>query len=454
METDLNIKNNITDYIDCYEKNQKTAFSDYPDFINNLHKEGIEAFKKLGIPGKKSERYKYNYVEPYFSKEFKFETKPGKFDFDIKEVFKCDVPDLETDVVLLVNGFYYYKNEVNGSLPGNIWIGSLKKAITEKPELVKQFIGKYTTYDDGLIALNTALFLDGILVYVPKNTSISKPLQIVNVLLADDNLMVHQRNLIILDDNSSASMVICDHSLNNKNYLTNSVNEIVVGKNANLRLNCLQNEHDEATKFVNTFIYQMSESNVTNNIITLHGGMVRNNLKVILDGENAEIKISGLYLTDKKQHVDNFVFINHAKPNCRSNQLFKGVLDDNSTGSFYGRILVSRDAQKTNAYQKNSSLLLTTEAKMNARPQLEIFADDVKCSHGGTVGQIDQEALFYLRSRGINEKEAKLLLMFAFAHEIIENIDIGPIRERIDDLVNKRLRGELSRCKDCAIRCS
>jgi Fe-S cluster assembly protein SufD len=151
--------------------------------------------------------------------------------------------------------------------------------------------------------------------------------------------------------------------------------------------------------------------------------------------------------------VDNFVFINHAKPNCKSNQLFKGVLDDNSSGSFYGRVLVSPDAQKTNAYQKSSNLLLTSEAKMSARPQLEIYADDVKCGHGGTVGQLDQEALFYLRSRGFGKEEAKLLLMFAFAHEIIDHIDIKPLRERIDDLVNKRLRGELSRCKNCAIHC-
>ncbi len=453
MDTAVNTKNITIDYLDCYNKNQKALLSNYPDYIKQLHEVGIEQYSNLGIPAKKSERYKYTYLEPYFNKEYKFETIPLDFNFEIDEVFKCDVPNLETDVVLLVNGFYYHKNQINGTLPGNIWIGSLKKAFTEKPELLKRHIGKYATYDDGFIALNGALFFDGLVVYVPQNAQIEKPLQVINILLSEDNLMVHQRNLIILDDNSSASIVICDHTLTDKNHLTNSVTEIFVGEGAKFNQTILQNEHNEATKISSTFVYQKSNSLVTNNVITLHGGIVRNNLKVVLDGEGAETKISGLYLTDKTQHVDNFVFINHAKPNCKSNQLFKGVLDDKSSGSFYGRVLVSRDSQKTMAYQKTSNLLLTEEAKMSARPQLEIYADDVKCSHGGTVGQLDQEALFYLRSRGIGKEEARLLLMFAFAHEIIENIDIRPLRERIDDLVNKRLRGELSRCQNCTIHC-
>jgi Fe-S cluster assembly protein SufD len=185
----------------------------------------------------------------------------------------------------------------------------------------------------------------------------------------------------------------------------------------------------------------------------LHGGLVRNNIEIILDGEGAENKTSGLFLTDKTQHVDNYVFVNHNKPGCTSNQLFKGVLDDASTGAFSGRILVSRDAQRTMAYQKNNNLLLTSDAKMNTRPQLEIYADDVKCSHGATIGQLDQEAMFYMRSRGIGKDEARLLLMFAFAHEIIDQIQVQPLKERIDELVNKRLRGELTRCHNCALHC-
>jgi Fe-S cluster assembly protein SufD len=176
-------------------------------------------------------------------------------------------------------------------------------------------------------------------------------------------------------------------------------------------------------------------------------------MNVLLDGEGAENISSGLFLTDKTQHVDNYVFINHAKPHCTSNQLYKGVLDNASSGSFNGKVLVSKDAQKTMAYQKSSNLLLTSEAKMNTRPQLEIYADDVKCSHGATVGQLDQEALYYMRTRGISKEEARLLLMFAFAHEIVDQIQVPILKERLIDLVNLRLRGELTRCHNCAIHC-
>ena len=453
METLTNKTDFVSDISDFYNDNQKLLVSGYPEFIKSLRKEGIEEFRKQGIPGKKSERYKYTFLEPYFNKEYKHNTEIKNFNFEIGEIFKCNVPYLETDVILILNGNYYHKNTINGDLPGNIWIGSLKKALSEKPGLLEQHFGKHVTCDDGLIALNSAIFQDGFVVYVPKNQHIEKPLQVINILLSDNNLMVHQRNVVILDDNSSANIVICDHTLSAKNFLSNSFTEIIVGENARYNQTCMQNEHNEAVKISNNFFYQKQSSYVTNNIITLHGGMVRNNISIYLDGEGAENYTSGLYLTDKTQHVDNNVFVNHAKPHCTSNQLFKGILDDASTGSFTGRILVSRDAQKTLAYQKSSNLLLTNEAKVNARPQLEIYADDVKCGHGGTVGQLDQEALFYLRSRGIGYKEAQLLLMFAFTREIIDKISVQPIKDRIDELVNKRLHGELSVCQNCSINC-
>lgn len=453
MGTTINKTDFVSDSINFYNGNQKLFISGYPDFIKNLRKTGIEEFQKQGMPEKKSERYKYTFLEPFLNKEYKRHSEINKFNFGINEIFKCNVPYLETDVVLLVNGFYYHKNTINGALPGNIWIGSLKKALSEKPELLEQHIGKYVSFDDGLIALNNALFLDGVVVHVPKNQHIEKPLQIINILLSESDLMVHQRNIIIIDQNSSANIVICDHALSEKNFLSNSITEIIVGENARYNQTNIQNEHNEAAKISNTFIYQKQKSYVTNNIITLHGGMVRNNMNITLDGEYAENYTSGLYLTDKTQHVDNNIFINHAKPHCTSNQLFKGVLDDSSSGSFTGRILVSRDAQKTLAYQKSSNLLLTNEAKVSARPQLEIYADDVKCSHGGTIGQLDQEALFYLRSRGINFNEARLLLMFAFTREIIDKISIQPLKDRIDELVDNRLRGESTHCQNCTINC-
>jgi len=192
---------------------------------------------------------------------------------------------------------------------------------------------------------------------------------------------------------------------------------------------------------------------LTTQTITLHGGLVRNNMKVILDGENGEAILYGMSFMDKKQHVDNFIVVEHNKPHCLSNQHFKNVLDEESTGAFSGRIHVRRDAQKTNAYQRNNNLLLTDRAQMQTKPQLIIEADDVKCSHGATVGQIDEEALFYLRTRGIEENLARLMLMNAFSYEVVRQIVVSPLRDRISELVDKRLRGDVGRCHECAYHC-
>ena len=215
----------------------------------------------------------------------------------------------------------------------------------------------------------------------------------------------------------------------------------------------LQNQHNKTTSINSVYIQQERDSKVTTLTASLHGGFIRNNLKFILNGENAEANLFGMSFLDRKQHVDNFTQVIHAKPHCVSNQLYKNVLDDESSGAFSGRIHVVRDAQKTNAFQRNNNLLLTDTALMQTKPQLIIDADDVKCSHGATVGQIDEDALFYLRARGINENKARLMMMNAFAHEVIQKIKVEPLRDRIDDLVDKRLRGEVARCHECAYNC-
>jgi Fe-S cluster assembly protein SufD len=261
------------------------------------------------------------------------------------------------------------------------------------------------------------------------------------------------RNLIIVEENADITLIICDHTLSPQKFLTNAVTEVYVGQNAHFDIIRVQNEHNNACKITHTFIHQEKDSTASSNNITLHGGLIRNSTYHYLQGEGSESLSFGLYLADKWQHIDNFVNVEHLAPNCRSNQLFKGVLDDMSTAAFNGRIFVARDAQGTAAYQKNNNILLTDDAKMDTKPQLEIYADDVKCSHGATVGQIDENAMFYLQSRGIDRREARLMLMFGFAHEVLQNIRIEPLRERMDNLVMQRLKGELSRCASCMVKC-
>jgi Fe-S cluster assembly protein SufD len=241
--------------------------------------------------------------------------------------------------------------------------------------------------------------------------------------------------------------------VNQQSSLVNTVTEIFVDENANLELYKLQNLNDQSGLINSTFVQQMANSNIKTNTLTFNCGLIRNNIHVKLDGQGSHADVLGLYLMDKQQHIDNQIRIDHNVAHCTSNELFKGILDEEASAVFNGYIHVARDAQKTNAYQNNNNLLLTPTATINTMPFLEIYADDVKCSHGATVGQLDQEAMFYIRSRGISAANARLLLMYAFAADIINEISIEALRQRIDDMVKKRLRGELSVCDKCVLHC-
>ncbi len=440
--------------VELYHQNRDLLTGECPDFINSVRDRAIKQFEKLGFPGRSNEKYKYLTFNNLYKHQFQDYLSVKRFDFDVNHIFHCDIPTLDTHVILLLNGFFFNRENLMTQLPSGAVVGSLQAAMKEYPELVKKHYARYANMDqEGLVALNTAFASDGIFIHVPEGVAINKPIQVVNLLLSNENTRVQHRNLFVIGKNADARVIICDHALSDHRFFTNSVTEIQVDKNARMDYIKVQNEHNLATNVSSLYANQEQDSTLNTNIITLHGGMVRNNVDIVLNGEGCETNASGLYLVDKQQHVDNYTFIDHAKPNCLSNQIYKGVLDDFATGAFNGRILVQTDAQKTKAFQANNNILLTDDAAMNTKPQLEIYADDVKCSHGATVGQLDEDALFYLRTRGIEEREARLMLMFAFAHEIISRIEVEPLRNRIDHLVDKRLRGELSRCENCAMHC-
>lgn len=422
--------------------------------INALRDKSIKDFEKIGIPTQKNEDYKYTLLSPSFNKKYDYHFQPSQVNLDVDSIFSCDVPDLNTDVAVLLNGWYFSDKEGLSEFENGVVIGSFAEAARKYPELFKKHYGKYATTDkDGLIALNTAFAQDGLFIHIPKGVVLEKPIQIINILLDEKDLMVQHRNLFILEEGSEAKIVVCDHTLSTNSFLTNSVTEIFAAKNSNLDFVRMQNEHNNSTQISSTFISQRANSNVTSNFISLHGGIIRNNIEVKLEEEGCENNIYGLYLTDKKQHISNHTVVEHNSANCFSRQKFKGVLDDDAIGAFNGKILVNRDAQKTTAFQTNNNILLTDTAKIYTKPQLVIYADDVKCSHGATVGSLNEEAMFYLRSRGIGRKEARLLLMYAFTDEVISEINIQSLRDRVQDLVDKRLRGDLSRCENCSIQC-
>ncbi len=441
-------------YLGLYKDNIGKISGVSSPFINSFRAPAIEKFRELGIPTKKNEAYKYTNLNIFFDHDYESYYMPLPEDFIKAEEFRCDVTDLDAHGIVLLNGFYPTINEKLRQLPSGIWIGSLNEAAIRFSEIFEKHFGKYAKSDtDGLVHLNAAMASDGVFVYIPEGVTLTRPVQVVNLVQSDNDMFNQHRNLIIAEKNSVFSIIICDHTLSPQKFLTNAVTEIFVGENAHFDIIRVQNEHNNAGKITNTFIHQEKNSVTSSNNITLHGGLIRNSTYHYLGGEGAESYSYGLYLTDKWQHVDNFVNVDHAFPHCTSNQLFKGVLDDMSTGAFNGRILVRPDAQGTLAYQRNNNILLTDDAKMDTKPQLEIFANDVKCSHGATVGQLDDDALFYLQSRGIEKREARLMLMFGFAHEVIQNIKIEPLRERMDNLVMQRLKGELSRCASCMVKC-
>lgn len=445
------LDNQLTDW---YFNNRDQLMNSSSSVFNTFRPAAMESFRKLGIPDRSLENYKSTDIPKVFLSPFNRYIEPRKILFAVEDLFHCDIPELDMELVLLVNGWFYENRPKLQVLPGGMIIGSMAEAARQYPELLKKHYSKYADYErDGLIALNTAFAQDGTFVYIPAGTASNRAVQIVNVLLSPEDLFVQHRNLIIIEENASARVLVCDHSLSARKFLTNSVTEIYVGPNTSLDYIKLQNENDNCSQVSTSCINQERSSEAVFNTITLHGGLVRNNVYARLNGEGSSNQTLGLFLADKTQHVDNYTFVDHAVPNCTSRQNFKGILDEQSTGAFTGRILVRPQAQKTLAYQANNNILLTSDARMSTKPQLEIYADDVKCSHGATVGQLDPNAIFYLQSRGISIREARLLLMYAFGNEILGKIAVEPLRDRLADLVDKRLRGELARCNSCPLHC-
>lgn len=437
--------------ISLFRENNNVLETSSGDLINKYREQAFRDFDRLGIPTLKHENYKYTPLEKHFSGNYDVDLKANPFKIDTRALFKCDVPDLETHAVLIINGFYH-SHDQHGVLPEGVIICGLNEASQLYPDLFSKHYAQYAqTSIDGLVALNTLFAQDGVFIYIPENAVVEKPIQIINLSFSEKNLRITSRNLIVAGNNSAVKIVACDHTLSNQSFLANSLTEIYAGNNAQVSYDWLQNENSLSAHISNLFINQLANSRFNSTLVILNGGLIRNNFYAVQQGENAETNLNGLFLCDEKQHVANYVLMDHASAHCTSNQLFKGILDHDATGSFNGKILVRKDAQKIQAYQKNNNILLSGTARMNTKPHLEIYADDVKCSHGATVGQLDSDAMFYIRSRGIGIEEARQLLMYAFANDIVEHIMVPELKDRITLLVEKRLRGELTKCTECKL---
>lgn len=439
-------------YIDLYNQCKGMINKHAPQVLNDLRDKAFDDFCRLGFPSKKVERYKYTDMQKIFEPNYGLNLNRLEIPVNPYDVFKCDVPNLSTSLYFVVNDCFYDKMLPKCSLAEGVIVGSLSKVAAEHPELVAKYYGKIAnTGDDAVTALNTMLSQDGLMVYVPKNVKVEKAIQVINILRSDVDLMVNRRVLIVMEQGSEAKFLFCDHAADDRNFLATQVIEAFVGENAKLDLYCLEETHYKNTRVSNVYIEQQANSVVNHNVITLHNGVTRNRLDLVFKGEGAECFANGCVIGDKSQHIDNNTLIDHQVGHCTSHQLYKYVLGDEAVGAFAGRILVRKDAQKTSSNEINQNLCTTKKARMFTQPMLEIYADDVKCSHGSTVGQLNDAAMFYMRQRGISEKEAKLLLEFAFVNEVVDQIQLEPLKERLRYLVEKRFRGELNKCEGCKL---
>ena len=436
-------------YIELYTQARDMLNAHSSAVMNAVRDTAFEDFKRQGFPSRKVERYKYTSMEKLFAPDYGVNVNRVEFPVNPYSVFSCDVPNLSTSLYFVVNDSFYKKALPKVGLPEGVEVMSLKDAADERPELVGKYYGQIAkTSEDAVTALNTMLAEDGLFIHVGRNVKVDRAIQVVNILRSDVDLMVNRRVLIVMDEGAEAKLLFCDDSADDRNFLGTQVIEAYVGENASLDLYCLEETHDKNTRVSNVYIEQQANSRVNHNVITLRNGITRNRLDLVF---KAECWCNGCVIADKSQHVDNNTLIDHQVGHCDSHELYKYVVDDDAIGAFAGRVLVRHDSQKTTSDERNQNLVMTKRARMYTQPMLEIYADDVKCSHGSTVGQLNDAAMFYMQQRGIDEHEAKLLLEFAFIGEVIDQIKLEPLRDRLHQLVEMRFRGELGKCSNCKI---
>ena len=409
--------------------------------FHQIRKAAIARFAETGFPTTRDEEWKYTDISPLTKIQF-----TPAADFHATKITKKDIDrftlgNLTPHLLVCVNGCFSASLSSLSSLPSGVYAGSLRTALKKDGGLVEQHLARHARYDhNAFVALSTAFLNDGAFVHIPDGAIIQEPLHVLFVSNGHENeFIASPRHLIVLGKNSQASIIESHMHVGTNTYISNAVAEIVLGENAVLEYDRLQNENMHSYHIGTTQVYQERNSNFRSHAVTFGGAIVRNNITAVLDGEGCECTLNGLYLGTGNQLIDNHTAIDHAKPHCNSHELYKGILDDTSRGVFNGKIFVRKDAQKTDAKQTNKNLILSDGASIDTKPQLEIFANDVKCTHGATIGQLDDEQIFYLRARGIGQDAARDMLIFAFASDIIDRMNVEPLRNTLNEILHAKL---------------
>ncbi|HEV7350516.1 Fe-S cluster assembly protein SufD [Telluribacter sp.] len=424
----------VTDFYAREEVMNGEAQSDF----HQTKRRALGIFEERGFPTPRHEEWKYSNVRDMISHQYQFN---GEHAVTEEVIDALKIANLSGNIIYIINGRYEASLSTLVSPPDQLTIQPLYEAIRENPELATTYFGQLAKSEsDAFTALNTAFAHDGVFIQVPAGKVVEQP--IILRFISDartENVGSNPRNLFVVGRNAQVKMAESYRTIGSERSLTNTVTEIFVAEGANVEYYKVQNEAEKAYHVGTTHVNIRDNSHFYSATVTLNGGFIRNNLTIELDGQHCEAFMYGLYFPDEKQHIDNHTLADHRQPNSYSSELYKGVLRDRSTGVFNGKIFVRQDAQKTNAYQSCKNVVLSPDATMNTKPQLEIYADDVKCSHGTTTGQLDEEALFYMRSRGISKTEAMTLLMYAFCEDVISQIKIDAIREHLEGVITEKL---------------
>ncbi|MDC7995146.1 Fe-S cluster assembly protein SufD [Altibacter sp. HG106] len=417
------------------------AFEDHLEAdspIHDLRTDAIKQFQETGFPTKKEEAWKYTSLAKVLKPDYSIFPSPDN-SIDFQQVKDYFLNDVDTYKIVFVDGVYSaFLSETTHDMVDVCLLSSALSKPKYKP-VIEAYFNKVAK-QESLTALNTAFAKEGAYIYIPKHKEAKKPIEIINFATGSEAaLMVQPRNLVVVGENAHVQIIERHQSLSSNPVLTNSVTEIFAEKRAIVDYYKIQNDAPTASLIDSTYIAQETQSHCKVHTFSLGGDITRNNLQFIQKGERCESTLKGITILENKQHVDHNTLVHHTQPNCESHQDYKGIYADTSTGVFNGKVYVDKIAQKIDAFQQNNNILMHDKATINAKPQLEIFADDVKCSHGCTIGQLDKEALFYLRSRGIAEKEARALLMYAFANNVLESVSIPELKTRINKQIAAKI---------------
>jgi Fe-S cluster assembly protein SufD len=434
-------KGNSDWYIDSFRKFEDRLNGQSSSEVHRLRKQALKSFQDLGYPTTKHEEWKYTNVSPLIDQNFELSQPYLPGSLSKENIKQFQFPGLEDRTLVFVNGHYASELSDDIEIAEKIEVLSLQDAIKNNPDRLSEHFAKYASISEqSFISLNTAFVQDGAYINIPENETLDKPIHLIYLTVANSNPMISfPRNLIIAGRNSEVAFIESFVSLEKGSCFTNAVCEIMLRENSKVERIKIQNESEGAFHIAALQAIQERDSRFIDHNISLGATLTRNDINSEFNGENGYCELNGMYSGNQKQHIDNHTTIDHATAYCESHELYKGILDEKAAGVFNGKIFVRPDAQKTNAFQSNNCILLSDQAIIDTKPQLEIFADDVKCTHGATVGQLNEEAYFYMRSRGIEKSNARKLLIYAFASEVVDKISFHPARERVLDLFSDKL---------------